>query len=337
MDITDVSGNSPLILSYNLNFMEIFEYLLSYSNIITINRKDINNKPLLYHAIEKEDVSTINYLLCHYAICYNSCIEKVISKGYKLLSILLNNNGCKIDLNTTLFSIIKSNNLIEKEKIEAIKILIKKGANVNYENENHKTPLIHALQLKSLSIVEILVENGANINYKKPNISYKYSTILKCALDSGKIDIVKYLVKRNINCKGINSELIFGSNWTDINKFDDEIINKILDNFDIKKVTGDMVENIIKYEKLEVLKLLVKNKLDLNIKDRCDYSVIANAIYHKKVSIIKYLLLCDGINYESKTNDDKSIFDLNEKYLGENILYKNIYNKIKQKISTYNS
>ena len=67
---------------------------------------------------------------------------------------------------------------------------MEKGSNVNFIDSQGNSPLICAIQKKSLPIVKLLIQNGANINYLN-HINNK--TLLKYAVDLGQKDIVKYL------------------------------------------------------------------------------------------------------------------------------------------------
>ncbi|ORX87443.1 ankyrin, partial [Anaeromyces robustus] len=200
MNIKNMNGDTPLTLSYRLNYQNIFRYLVSY---LDINQKDSDGNNVLYYAIDQEDTETINYLINH-KIDVNSknnldisCLDYAISKGSSILNILLKNKHDNIIYNIPnsqgeipLITIIKTKNFTSEEKEDIINCLLEKGSNVNYIDKHGNSPLIYAIQKKSLSIVKLLIKNGANINYLNKS---NHKTILKYAVDMGQVDIVKYL------------------------------------------------------------------------------------------------------------------------------------------------
>jgi len=211
MNVIDIDGNTPLILSYRLNHHEIFKFLIRY---LDVDRKDSNGNTLLYYAIMKGDIDTMEYLIdigadinCKYSSGGKSALDLAISKGSKFLNILLNNKN-NILLNvpntqgeTPLISIIKSSYYTIDDKKQIIKKMIQKGSNINFIDKDGNTPLIYALQIKSLPIIKLLIEHGAFINYTIEDSCV--STLMK-AIGIGEIEIVKYLVECNANINYTN-------------------------------------------------------------------------------------------------------------------------------------
>jgi len=88
--------------------------------------------------------------------------------------------------NSLLFSAIKNNN------IKLIKFLLKKNANINFQNK-YTTPLMLAIKMKNIELVKILLKNGANINFQDKNLN----TPLILAIKMKNIELVKILLKNN--------------------------------------------------------------------------------------------------------------------------------------------
>ncbi|OUM58266.1 hypothetical protein PIROE2DRAFT_16516 [Piromyces sp. E2] len=206
MNITNMNGETPLTLSYQMNYQRIFRFLLRY---LDINQKDSEGNTVLYYAIDQEDVETVNYLIRNKANANSknnlglSCLDLAITKGIKVSKIILQNRHDNILLNIPnsqgeipLITIIKSKNYTVNEKEEIISYLIEKGSNINYIDKQGNSPLIHAINNKCSSIVKKLIKNGANINYHNKK---NYKTILKYAIETGNVDIIKYLMGRNAN------------------------------------------------------------------------------------------------------------------------------------------
>jgi len=206
MDVIDKDGNTPLILSYRLNNDEIFRFLIKYMKKVDLNQMDSNGNSLLYYAILKEDIETIEYLVTNGAnVNYKNNIGKspldlAISKGYKFLNALLtNNNNLSMNMPKVMeenpyATIIKLNGYSLKEKEDIIQKLINNGYKINSIDKSEKTPLVYAIQYHLLSVVRLLVENGADINYFMKDTN---TTVLMYAIERGNLDSFKYLVECN--------------------------------------------------------------------------------------------------------------------------------------------
>jgi len=83
------------------------------------------------------------------------------------------------------------------ERKDAIKTLVKLGADVNAKNKESETPLwIAVSELKNPEIVELLLDFGAKINSRRSDIGM---TPLDWAAFDGKLEMVKALLKRGAN------------------------------------------------------------------------------------------------------------------------------------------
>eukprot|EP00833_Pecoramyces_ruminatium_P005918 jgi/Orpsp1_1/1179950/evm.model.c7180000071522.1 len=165
---------TPLTLSYLLNYKEIFKYLIRHSNI---NELDGYGYNILYYAILKEDIETINYLIennnrvninlnDNLAIKISICIE-----NKNIFNILLSNENIEMSNKNNryedsfLMSILKCRNLTLDEKIEMITSLIRKEYIINTKDNNQNSPLAYSIQMNSFPLIKFLVENGIDINY----------------------------------------------------------------------------------------------------------------------------------------------------------------------------
>jgi len=86
-DAQSFNGNTPLILSYKLNFTDIFKYLIKYFDI---NQKDSNGNSLLYYATIKGDIKAVNEL-----IRMGADINTTDSLGNTILNKLIYKNWVK--------------------------------------------------------------------------------------------------------------------------------------------------------------------------------------------------------------------------------------------------
>jgi len=111
------------------------------------------------------------------------------------------------------------NNLTQKEKDkkliyasencnkEAVKFLIKAGANINAKDNNGITALMRASRYGEVEVVKLLIEAGADNGY----------TALMEASDNNYVEVVKLLIENgaNINVKDKfgNTALIYASRY----------------------------------------------------------------------------------------------------------------------------
>ena len=145
----------PLILSYKLNHMEIFRYLLKYFNV---NQKDANGHYLLYYAIIKKDAKTMNVLLSIGADINatdnfgNSILNKLLYQNeVKMILSLLSNDNLVLNEPNSLGEIpliiaVKYYPTLHKNDSEENKLIIQKqidqGSDVNYTDHSGKSALI---------------------------------------------------------------------------------------------------------------------------------------------------------------------------------------------------
>lgn len=101
---------------------------------------------------------------------------------------------------------------------EALQLLIKNGANVNYSNSFGKTPIFYAVENNNIEAIKLLIKNGANLNVKlidnedilKVNLPYYISicsyihpskTLVIHTSIYGNLDILKLLIKNGADYK----------------------------------------------------------------------------------------------------------------------------------------
>ncbi|OEL16538.1 hypothetical protein BAE44_0022442 [Dichanthelium oligosanthes] len=74
---------------------------------------------------------------------------------------------------------------------QAVKILLKHGADPNRVVHQVFSPLVMACCAKSLKCMKLLVKTGADVNFKSPS----GRSVLSQAVDNGITDIVKFLLE----------------------------------------------------------------------------------------------------------------------------------------------
>jgi len=317
MNVIDRNGNTPLTLSYRLNYHNIFKFLIKY---LDINQIDFNGNSVLYYVILKEDVETMRSLISNGADVNfknkfgKSNMDLIISEGYTFLNTVLN-YSYSIQLNIPnsqgeipLITVIKSNIYTDEEKEDMIEKLIRRGSNVNFIDNTGNTALVYAIQKKSLSLVNILIKNDANINYLIPS---KNLTILMYAIELKELNIIQRLIEYGIDINYKNTD-----GYTAFEKASekDKIeIFEYLVKYDINNFTSEMINSMISKERLDLIKILLDHNFDINLKDDNDDTPLVYAIRNRKVDIAVYLIM-NGANINNKNKQGETIEFLNTKY-----------------------
>ena len=113
----------------------------------------------------------------------------------------------EVDLKGTMLSVCSSQSEDFETQLDLIKMLLKKGANVNEKDKNGVSPLHRAVRFRSPKVVEFLIKKGADIDYAdKRNAS---TPLHKAVVNSGApstkgkgkeaIEIIKILLDNGAN------------------------------------------------------------------------------------------------------------------------------------------
>ena len=96
------------------------------------------------------------------------------------------------------------------KNLEATKLLIDHGANVNLKDFRNNSPIHYALNRNAIDMVKLLIENGAIVED-----NFKDKTLLAWAIDQSHIEIAKVLIANgvNVNTKDLegNSPIHYGA------------------------------------------------------------------------------------------------------------------------------
>jgi ankyrin repeat protein len=177
--------------------------------------------------------------------------------------------------------------------LNTAKILIARGANVNYENSKLKTPLILSTELiypYDLNMCKMLLKNGAQVNKVTQNLN----TCLLSASKFGNLDLIKLLINANAN---LNAQFNDGAtclmracyyNNKDVAKY-------LLDHgalVEMRNVRQETASYIASFRgNYEILQMLVEDyKADKNAEDKDGDTPLSVACYEDKPKIIEFLL-----------------------------------------------
>ncbi|ORX87446.1 ankyrin [Anaeromyces robustus] len=266
-----------------------------------------------------------------------SNLDLFISEGYTFLSLLLSyNNNILLNIpnlqgETPLITLIKINTYTDEEKEDIIDCLIKKGSDVNFIDNLGNSPLVYAIQKKSLSIVNLLIKNEANLNYI---IKSRNQSILMYAIELEEMEIIHILIEYGADINFKNSE---GDSAIKMASQKGKLdIFEYLVKYDINNFNSQVINEIISEERLDLLIILVNNHLDINIKDENENTPLVYAFKNRQPDIVKYLIE-NGADIYNKNKQGETIEQLNYKYFyefGWHKSYNTIHNLIKKRNKT---
>ena len=249
------------------------------------------------HSIRNQIIITDSYTI--YCLKGYSDIElaAIYSKNKNNLIIfeklLLKINKNEQTINELLFLIIKYIN--EQSSIDAIKLLIKHGTDVNYGGNPHWTsPIYCCLNYENIQLIELLIENGADVN-----INCDYSPLIhfvrKSSIDNI-LEITKLLIRK-------------GSKINYKDEYGETALIKCF-----KKKCDELI-------KFNIIKLLLDNKLDIYIKNNDGENILK--IIQDKIGILaikNYDIYSLIFNYKNLKNDHFCEYDINFIYYNINFI-----------------
>jgi len=295
--INKKNGKSPLMYAIQERSLPMVKLLINHgANINYINKKCMYDS--LFYAIFENDITIAEFIL------KNDVYIKRCSENNKRL-------------------ILKY--IITYKSIPWIKLLINTGLDLN--DENNYSPLYYAIIRKSLSIVKFLVENGANVNH-----TYQYSeSLLITAIKYADLNIIEYLIDQKATINFLNNQDFNEFNnilYKDSIKIKKLFNNKnINNNNSIRKIFYYFIQMMISYNDMSLLKFLVRNNIDVNIKNEDGNTPLIEAIKCGSLEIVNYLIE-NGANCNEINNQGKSVYEISYKYCNPNSINYNIRKKI---------
>ncbi len=297
---------------------------------------------LLENALEHKNFDIIKFL-ADYGIdssCvkyYSPIVHKIIEKhlDLSLLESLLKSNA---ELCNEIFRYrTPLNYAISHGNTDAVKLLIKYGANPNQIDEYGRAPLVLAVFYGDLNIVEFLLQEKANPNIQEGEESrflvlddgkdekhLYFKTPLNYAVSSGNIDAVKLLLKYGANlnqideCGGAPLTLAVCYGDPDIVKFllqngaDSNIqggyCNYTPLNIAIRSIKGAKKHCPLRRDKyIAIVQMLLDNGAKISIEDKDGITPAELAVASKDPNLVNLFLKHHGASAAFELETDKSL------------------------------
>ncbi len=214
----DKTGRTPLHDAAMFNNPELLNLFIS--NGADINAEDKHQHTALYEAVYRKHDKLVPVLLKHGAEIEPEIVDRAIRSNAFDITKILTQHGAQLhyrhlvsavrlpDKKMAEFLISQGVPINPQEKeveytalteaissgsIETAKLLIKKGANVNYALKNGVTPLHRAAERGNLPLVKMLIEQGAALDARTNN----GSTSLVYAINARQTEIAVFLIGKN--------------------------------------------------------------------------------------------------------------------------------------------
>lgn len=283
-----------LLVIYNLsaddknNFFNdvaiIGNSIISASNIIARQNEIANFKQLIFD----QNVNKAE-LLCSVLTGYD----------YELLEMLLvsstqiNMNDRKAFFNNSpINQLLNNTNFTKWQKIDAIRLLINRGADVNGYDARGESPLFYAIRCQVRDYATLLLKNGADLNWQN-NAGY---TPIMCAINCCK----KYLLQDLINQdQTVNLKLKNQAGLTALDMLIDtnrhDLFKRLFRHNKYKQYLNDInliARAIEKNCKLAIIKdiLALMDKNEINKPTNSGYTALMLAVKADRLELVKLLI-----------------------------------------------
>lgn len=172
------------------------------------------------------------------------------------------------------YYIIACHEFIFHENLDMIKLLISKGVDLNYVEEDNITLLIQAADHEDdIEILKLLLEKGSNVNYEPIN----GRTALRQAIYAENMEGVRLLINAGADI-----------------------------NYESKDGCTPLIEAVSGEDNIEIVKLLIQKGADINYESHDDrWTVLMQAVYCKNINMAIFLIQEGAkVNHETKETWD---------------------------------
>jgi ankyrin repeat protein len=177
---------------------------------------------------------------------------------------------------------------------DIVKLLLKKGADVDAKNPHNGTPLHLACLYGHFEIAELLINQGADLNawYGHPSFVGDYGSPLDCACLSNHFEVVKVLIKHG--AKVHDDKRVENPLHTACNSGDLEVVKYLLENGINVNDRGDFLDYPLRWaseiNNLELVKLLIDHGADVNSKSEIHSTPLIEACTRGHLDVAEFLV-----------------------------------------------
>jgi len=253
----------------------------------------------------------------------------MVADSLDVLDLLLN-NGAEVSLkdregnDALLHSSVRSN-------IHKANVLIRSGADINTENDKGESSIIKAIKYEykkpeeKIAYIRFLLENGAEIQHRDK----KKKTAYVIAKEMGHDDIANFLLNNGAVAEDfkIDPNCIVQALINKEYSRAESLINKEID---LNFLFSDFSPLMCSIDDIEIMKLLIENGADVNLKNKMNMTALTIAVISNKIEAVK-ILLVNGAETDipstindktpmmfAKENQNKEVIELLQEYSKKN-------------------
>ena len=200
----------------------------------------------------------------------------------------------------------------KNDKLEAVKYLLKQGADPSLQNNNGSNVLHFASKDGNPEVIELMLSHVPSID----SITKESVTPLMIAAANDKLQAVKYLLKQ-----GADPSLQDNDGWNVLHYASQggnpEVIELMLSHVpSIDSITNDGVTPLMivaANDKLQAVKCLLRQGADPSLQDSEGWNVLHHASKSGNVAIMEEIL-SHGVDIESRNNSGETPLMLSQSY-----------------------
>jgi ankyrin repeat protein len=233
-----------------------------------------------------------------FAADYNEDFRKELERNnLQNIERLLQRRANQMNLAVAMFDTINSSSISENNRLEVLKLLIRYGADVNrlvHVGSTAHGTLADAIRLKrSLAVIQFLLDSGSEAHY----CLFLNQPIILIAYNNGDIAVVNLLLDRRGSFEG--NELLPHLATRGDNNYIRQIIAR--GSVQIRSEQGaEALKCAAKNGKLDTVKLLVENGVNINARDKNGITSLSIAYDKGEMEIYNYLKANGAIDFEPK-------------------------------------
>lgn len=325
VEIATFDGTTPLVLAIEENKPKIVELLIKEgkANIYGVYAKETEKYPI-YCAVKNKNLNMIKILLDNnfdlkresYILSYamensdENIVKYLVENGADMYSYEITAlYQAVLNLNPKLveYFLDKGASIEKAGETDVYGNIMMAAAGSKFNNSNDKSPV-------DLTLLEKSAENSAKImqmiidkvDKKLINDSLEGKTPLIIAVGNSYIDTAKILIENGADVNAVDIEGWSALSYA-VNNGDIEIAKLLLENkVKIKDELLIAIKSPIVESSINIMKLLIDNKANINYTDENGFSPLNMAIESGDMELTKFLIT-NGANVNSLMQDGVSL------------------------------